>query len=140
MSIITESARPSFKLFNNRSILAGTFIGGPLVAGYLFSTNYRRLGQRENSFKAWLYSVAFTIIMLCSIAIAPVIGGAGISIPFLQTAIASYLYKRLLVRQVIVHARTGGAIEPVGKAVLAGVVGFCIMLSTTLLLIVHRHS
>lgn len=36
---------PTFKLYKDKAIYLGTFIGGPLVAGYLIAENFKQLGQ-----------------------------------------------------------------------------------------------
>jgi hypothetical protein len=47
------SVKTECKLYKDKAIWIGTFIGGPLVAGYLIAENYKKLGQDKNASKSW---------------------------------------------------------------------------------------
>ena len=53
-----------FKLYRDKAIWVGTFIGGPLVAGYLIASNYKKLGEDKNAMKCWGYALGSTMILL----------------------------------------------------------------------------
>ena len=51
------------KLHSMRGILIGTFLGGPLAAGYLVMENYQNLGNRDSASKSLIYGILGTIIL-----------------------------------------------------------------------------
>jgi hypothetical protein len=58
------SVPPEFKIYKDRAIFVGTFLGGPLVAGYLSAENYKNLGQQNKVKTAWLIAIIFTIVLI----------------------------------------------------------------------------
>ena len=52
------------KLYSQRSVALGTFLGSPLAAGYLIRENYRALGKNEEGHKALLISIVLTLLLL----------------------------------------------------------------------------
>ena len=44
-------------------IWTGTFLGGPLVAGYMLAENFKAFNEAENAKKTWYYSVAASVLL-----------------------------------------------------------------------------
>jgi hypothetical protein len=55
---------PTEKVFKPIGIFVATFFGGPLVAGYLISSNYRALKERNNVVKTWVFAILGTILII----------------------------------------------------------------------------
>jgi len=59
------------KVYSKGQILLSAIIGGPLVAGYLISQNYKTFGETEVSKKSLLVTVVSTIVFLIMITALP---------------------------------------------------------------------
>jgi hypothetical protein len=55
---------PTEKLYKPKSIYLATFFGGPLVAGYMISSNYRALNEKQNVAKTWVFTILGSILIL----------------------------------------------------------------------------
>ncbi|HEY2722089.1 MAG TPA: hypothetical protein VGI82_10215, partial [Chitinophagaceae bacterium] len=55
--------KPANKLYSENAIRVGTFLGGPLVAGYLIADNYKQLGQMEKVRTTWILSIFATVVI-----------------------------------------------------------------------------
>ncbi|HET6256058.1 MAG TPA: hypothetical protein VFE32_18420 [Puia sp.] len=121
------STPPSFKLYTDRAVLIGTFIGGPLVAGYLAAENYRQLGQQDKAGRAWIISILATVIIFGGIFILPADKIPPYIIPITYTLIARYLVKTYQGPAIITHVEQGGPTYTVGRAVWIGLVGLVIL-------------
>jgi hypothetical protein len=55
---------PAGKLFKSRSIYIATFLGGPVVAGYLISSNYKALNEQHNTIKTWIFTFIGIVLIL----------------------------------------------------------------------------
>ena len=55
---------PEYKLYNGRAIYIGTFLGGPLVAGYLAAENFKRFGQPDKVRTAWVVAIIATVVIV----------------------------------------------------------------------------
>ena len=61
---------PTSKLYTENAIRVATFLGGPLIAGYLIADNYRQLGEERHIQTTWL------ITILATVAIFIIVDGA----------------------------------------------------------------
>lgn len=61
----------SVKIFTKKSILFATFLGGPLVAGFLISKNYKVFGKYETAQKALIISIVCTIVLFLGLFLIP---------------------------------------------------------------------
>src|SRR6478735_11470748 len=62
---------PDVKLYNETSIRIGTFIGGPLITGYLLAENFKKSGQPDKIRTTWLYAIIITILLFLAIFLIP---------------------------------------------------------------------
>jgi hypothetical protein len=53
------TAPPEFKLYKENAIVGATFLGGPLVAGYLAAENFKQLEQPAKARTAWIIAILF---------------------------------------------------------------------------------
>ena len=63
MEQILENQPISGKVYKERAIWVGTFLGGPLVAGYLIAENFKVFHQNDRVKKTWIYSIIATIVI-----------------------------------------------------------------------------
>jgi hypothetical protein len=51
------------KIYTDRLIWAGTFLGGPLVAGYLIAENFKVFNEPNKVKLTWIYAIIATIVI-----------------------------------------------------------------------------
>lgn len=135
------SIPPSYKLYKDRPIYIGTFLGGPLVAGYLMAENYRHLGQQDKAKAAWVISIISTFALFAVIFFVPGIENVPrYIIPIAYALIARYLVQKLQGSDIKKHIENGGQTYTVWRAVWIGFVGVIILLALLIgvLLIINK--
>ena len=122
--------QPTFKLYIDRAIYVGTFLGGPLVAGYLAAENFKQLGQTDKVKTTWIIAILATIIILSGIFLIPNIEKVpNYIIPLVYTAIAQFLVQKFQGTAIKIHIEIGGQTYSIWRAVWIGLVGFVILLA-----------
>jgi hypothetical protein len=117
-------APPEFKLYKDNAIWVGTFIGGPLVAGYLVAENFKQLGQPDKSRTSWIIAILSTLAILGALFLIP-----GIEkipryiIPLTYTLIARLLVQQYQGEAIKSHISQGGPTYSSWRAVWIGLVG-----------------
>lgn len=118
---------PSTKLYNDIAVRAGTFIGGPIVAGYLIAENFKLLGQADKVKTTWIYTIIATVVIFGA---AFLIRGTekipNYLIPVIYTLIAGYMVRHYQGSQIKNHIEKGGQLYSVWRALLIGLVGLLI--------------
>lgn len=56
-----EIQNGSKKIYKDKAIWVGTFLGGPLVAGYFIAENFKVFGEYGKAKKTWIYAILTTI-------------------------------------------------------------------------------
>jgi hypothetical protein len=120
--------RPTGKLFTPNAIRVGTFLGGPLVAGYLIAENYRQLGETKKVQTTWLIAIAAMVIAFVIAWFLPEKTPPYI-IPIAYTVGAYELTKKLQGEEIKAHTAAGGLTWPMGRAVVAGLIGVGIIVA-----------
>jgi len=124
------SAPPNFKLYKDRAVWTGTFIGGPLVAGYLAAENFKQLGQQDKAKSAWVIAIIATIVIFGAIFLIPNIEQIpGYLIPLIYTGIAQYLIQKYQGAAVKEHIEKGGQTYSIWRAVFIGLIGLVILVA-----------
>ena len=119
---------PSFKLYKDRAIYIGTFIGGPLVAGYLAAENFKQLGQEEKAKASWIIAILSTIVIFGGIFLVSNIDKVPrYIIPLIYTLIAQFLVKKYQGDAIETHIEKGGLLYSIWRAVLIGLIGLVIL-------------
>src|SRR6201996_3066304 len=112
------SSFPDFKLYKDRAIWVGTFMGGPLVAGYLAAENFRQLGQKSEARKAWIIAIIATIIIFGALFLVPDVEKIPrYIIPLTYTALAQFLVQKYQGEALKRHIAEGGQTYSVWRAV-----------------------
>ncbi|RKS53507.1 hypothetical protein BC962_1759 [Gillisia mitskevichiae] len=68
MNNLAENNTPTKKIYKDRAIWIGSFVGGPLIAGYFIAENYKALNEPENAKLTWTYTIP-SIIFIFSLAL-----------------------------------------------------------------------
>jgi|SRR6185437_7013775 hypothetical protein len=121
---------PNYKLYNDRSIYIGTFLGGPLVAGYLAAENFKQLGQRSAVKTAWIVAIIATILICSMVFLMPGIQNVPrILIPLIYTGIAQFVIYKYQGDSIKRHIAEGGKIYSPWRAVLIGIIGAVVLVA-----------
>ena len=127
MNETIDETIPKGKIFKDKAFWVGTFLGGPLVAGYLFSENFKALGQPEKVKPTWIVTIIATIVIFGGIFLIPDnINIPNQIIPTAYTAIAFGLFKKFQEERATEHINQGGLTYNWGRVIGVGVVGLLI--------------
>ena len=125
----TLSTPPDYKLYNERAIYLGTFMGGPLVAGYLMSENFKQLGNMDGVRNSWLISIAATVLIFSGVFLIPHMDKfPRYIIPISYSLIAQYVAKHFQGKDILEHTVKGGTLYAVWRSVWIGLVGLVVLL------------
>jgi hypothetical protein len=132
---------PDFKLFKDRAIYIGTFLGGPLVAGYLIAENFKQLGHNGKMKTTWIISIIVTIIMFGVVFLMPNVERVpGYIIPLIYAVVTQYVVKHFQGKDITEHVKNGGQTFSVWRGVWIGVVGLVITLSAILIILLSTNN
>lgn len=122
------SLPPDVKVYKDRAVYVGTFLGGPLVAGYLSAENFKNLGQQEKVKTAWLIGIISTIVIIGMVFFIPNIEKIpSYIIPLIYAGIAQFLVQKNQGSAIKSHIDNGGQVYSVWRAVWIGLVGAVIL-------------
>ena len=100
---------PTGKIYNERAISVATFMGGPLVAGYLMSENFKVFGDSDKVKKTWIISILSTIFVFSLIFLIPEnINIPNVIFPLVYMGITGYLTKIYQEQNIKTHINSGG--------------------------------
>lgn len=126
---------PAYKLYKDRAIYVGTFLGGPLVAGYLAAENFKQLGQRDKVKTAWAIAAGTTILAVCLSLFVPAIGRtSNILIPLAYASLAKFLVQKFQGEAIKTHIESGGETYSNWRVVLIVLAGLAALLATVFVL------
>jgi hypothetical protein len=118
------TAPPDFKLYKENAFWVGTFIGGPLVGGYLAAENFKQLGQPEKARTSWIIAILSTLVILGGVFLIPGIEKVPrYIIPLTYTLIARLLIQQYQGEAIKSHIAQGGPTYSGWRAVWIGLVG-----------------
>lgn len=118
--------RPTCKLHTENAIRVATFLGGPLVAGYLIANNYKELGETEKVRTTWIVTAIATLAIFVIAYFLPDSLPRPI-LPLAYTVGVYYLVQNLQGAKIKAHIAAGGQMWSIWNAVLAGVVGLIVI-------------
>lgn len=128
---------PSEKVFSETSVRVGTFLGGPLIAGYLMAENFRVFKETEKVNNTWIISIISTIIIFGGIFLVPLPEKIPNSvIPLAYTAVVSFLVQKYQGGQIKSHVNLGGAVFGWWRVVIISVIGLILTMLPILVYVV----
>ncbi len=94
MDKLKETTTPTNKIYKERAIWVGSFVGGPLIAGYFIAENYKALNDPENAKTTWTYTIPLTILIFSlALIISKFENFPSLVIPLTYT-MGAYLYAK----------------------------------------------
>ena len=61
--IILNNQIPTEKIYKDKEVWVGTFLGGPLVAGYFIAKNFKVFGEADKARKTWVIAIIATMFL-----------------------------------------------------------------------------
>jgi hypothetical protein len=116
-------APPDYKLYKERPIYFATFLGGPLVAGYLIAENYRKLGESSKVWKTWLFTGLATILIFGYVFFIQSATSPSYLVPIFYSLITAYLVKWLQGDRIKLHQKNLGEFYTIWRAALVALIG-----------------
>lgn len=62
---------PEGKIYKDRAIGVGTFLGGPIAAGYFIAENFKEFGESHKAKLTWIIAIALTLLLTVGLYFAP---------------------------------------------------------------------
>ena len=127
--LIIDNQTMTKKIYTDRLIWAGTFLGGPLVAGYLIAENFKVFNESVKVKRTWIFAILATVIIFGGIFLIPDIEKIPRQlIPFIYTAIAYFLVQHYQDEKIKSHIKNGGLSYKWWRALIIGLIGTVITL------------
>lgn len=94
----------SQKVYTERQIQAGTFLGGPLAAGYLLSQNFEAFNEKSKARNSIIISIAVTVLLFGGLMLVPSVENIpNYLIPVVYTGITIGIVKAFQERKIREH-------------------------------------
>lgn len=114
------------KVYSEKAVRLATFLGGPLVTGYLLAENFKNLGEQEKIAKTWIFSILATIVIIIIAFMLPSKTPSQL-LPFAYTFAAYYLMQYVQGAQIKNHLQNGGQVYSIWRSVLIGLIGLVVI-------------
>src|SRR2546428_4913769 len=119
------------KIYKEKAILIGAFLGGPIAAGYLIAQNFSTFNQPKKERNTWITSILLTILLFWTAFTFEFIQKLPYALlPFLYGAIAPgivFIYQSKSIEQ---HLITEGESYSNSRAILIGLFGAVFTIGT----------
>lgn len=127
MEQILDIQTPTEKIYRDRAIWVGTFLGGPLAAGYLIAENFKAFNDTDKAKKTWIYAIISTIVVFSGVFLIPDnVKIPNHIIPLIYTAIAYYLVQHFQGHNISTHISSGGQLYSWWRTIAVGIIGLAI--------------
>lgn len=127
MEEIKEIKITAKKIYKENVIYTGTFLGGPLVAGYLIAENFKVFNEPQKAKKTWIYAIIASIVIFGGIFLIPNLQAIPNQIiPLFYTAIASLLVYHFQGENIKTHINAGGPIYNWWRVIGISLIGLAI--------------
>ncbi len=127
MDQVSNIAIPTDKIYTDRAIYVGTFLGGPLVAGYLMAENFKAFDEADKARKTWIYTIMATIVIFgCVLLIPENIKIPNQVIPLIYLLVVYYLVKHFQGQRISEHIDSGGPIYKWWRTAMVALIGLIV--------------
>lgn len=117
------------KIYSAKKIGVGTFLGGPLVAGYLIAANFNTFNEVKKARWSLAIGILVTIVVFGGIFLIPDMDSfPQMVIPLLYTATTYGLVDHYQAKKIKAHAKAGGTEHSVWKVVGIALTGLVVTL------------
>ena len=103
----SETTFPTATIYTPTNVLLGSFLGGPLVAGYFISRNFSAFGESEKAWLTWIITIIAAAVIFCiAFSLSETNSRA---IPAAYTVMAYTLARHYQGDSIDAHVNAGGA-------------------------------
>jgi hypothetical protein len=130
MEELKQNEVPTQKIYKDRAIWVGTFLGGPLAAGYLIAENFKAFNETQKAKTTWIIAIIATIIIFSGIFLIPEdVKIPNQIIPLIYTGITFYFVQHYQGQKINEHLNSGGAFYGWWRTIAIGLITTIITLS-----------
>jgi len=132
---------PTYKIYGKWQHWVATYIGGPLVAGYIIAENFKAFNEHDKAKKTWLYTIVATILILIGAFFIPeeiLIAFPNAIIPMIYTLTAYAFMYHFQNKNISAHKISEGKFFSWWRVVGIGLIGLVsfLLLGTVAYLII----
>lgn len=116
----------SGKIYSKNQIDIATFIGGPLIAGYLLSQNFKAFGEKDAAKKSTIFSILGLLLLIGAFTLLPEPVTSkipSISVAIVPILIASFVVRTYQSKKIEEYLKLGykiaSSLEVFGKSLLS---------------------
>jgi uncharacterized membrane protein len=129
MEHILDIKKSTKKIYKDRAIWVGTFIGGPLTAGYLIAENFKAFNEPDKAKMTWIFAIIATIVIFGGVFLIPDnVKIPNQIIPLIYTAIAYYTVQHFQGKNITTYINSGGQLFGWWRTIGVGIIGIVISL------------
>lgn len=118
---------PTEKIYSEKAIRVGTFLAGPLVAGYCIAENFKAFNDIEKARNTWIITAITMVAIIGLIFIVPD-NFPNFLFPLLYLTISSYFLKKYQEQNIQNHIKNGGETFGGWRVTLIGLLSIIIFL------------
>jgi len=119
-----QTPAPQEAIYKDKAMWVGTFLGGPLVTGYLVAKNYKVFGEREKIWKTWVVAIAALFLIFAIAFYAPYVDRMPNTVFVLVYTGIAYLVVRIWQgAKIDAHIRAGGKIHSWYRVIAVSIIG-----------------
>ncbi len=128
MDSISDIEIPEDKIYTDKAIWLGTFFGGPLVAGYFLSENFKAFDEKAKARNAIFISVGFTILLMLVIFLMPETSTIpNYAFPLIYSGIVAFLVQHYQGDNIKNHLGLGGETFGGWRVFITAVIGLVLI-------------
>lgn len=128
-----NSLIPTEKIYNDKEISLGTFLGGPLAAGYFIAQNFNEFGDTKKSKLTWLITIVITIVIFGGLLFIPFIERFPSQIiPLFYTSFAYLIFRIYQGERTDSHIKQGGQVHSWWRVIGVSLISLVVTLAVVL--------
>jgi len=129
MEEIIDREEAKGKIYSESKVAGATFLGGPLVAGYMIAENYKALDHPDKAKTAWIYASVFALVLFGIGFLLP----ESVNIPSYILPLLCIVVARSVVKQqqgglIASHLTAGGQEHSWGRTIVISLIGLSLTL------------
>ncbi|MBF7092488.1 hypothetical protein IUY40_13195 [Flavobacterium sp. ALJ2] len=141
MEKLKQNEVPTQKIYKDRAIWVGTFLGGPLAAGYLIAENFKAFNETQKAKTTWIIAIIATIIIFGGIFLIPEdVTIPNQIIPLVYTGIAFYCVQHYQGQKINEHINSGGPFYGWWRTIGIGFIAISITLVVIIGVILYTET
>jgi len=135
--IDSEISTSTNRIYTERAIWLGTFLGGPITGGYFIAENFKTFHDKTNVVKTWVGTIVISLLLIASTLFIPATDKIpGVTYAFVYTFIASLVVKHYQQTKIAQFLSEGGLPHKRWTVIGRGSIGFFIMLAVIVIVVI----